>query len=286
MKYALFVGCTVLSRLPGYEKSARKVAEKLGVELVDMPGSGCCGTSYLESLDRKTALALAARNIAIAESIGLNIVTLCNGCTETLTKVNLTLREDPKLKAEINKILAEVGKEFKGTVEVKHIARVLKEDVGVEKVRAAVIKPYKGLKVGTHHGCHLLRPSEVMKFEDVNDPRVLDDLAAATGAEPVEYPGKLDCCAGPVMGIREKVTWEVGLDKVKEVKKRADALLTCCPFCYITYERCQLIAEENPGLPVVHFTQLLGLAMGLTPDEVGLSSNKTDASVLTARQEA
>ncbi len=120
----------------------------------------------------------------------------------------------------------------------------------------------------------------------MNNPRVLDDLAAATGAEPVEYPEKLDCCAGPVMGIRENVTWEVGLDKVKEVKKRADALLTCCPFCYITYERCQLIAEENPGLPVVHFTQLLGLAMGLTPDEVGLSSNKTDAGVLTAKQGA
>jgi heterodisulfide reductase subunit B len=249
-----------------------------------MPGSGCCGTSYLETLDKKTALAMAARNIAIAESMGLNIVTLCNGCTETLTKANLALKEDPKLRSEVNDILAEAGREFRGTSDVKHLARVFKEDIGVERIKAATIQPYKGLKVGTHHGCHLLRPSEIMRFEDVNDPKVLDDLVTAVGAEPVDYPGKLDCCAGPVMGIRENVTWEVGLDKVNEVKKRADALLTCCPFCYLTFERCQLMSDENPGLPVVHFTQLLGLAMGLTQEEVGLSDNKIDSEVLMERQ--
>ena len=286
MKYAFFVGCTVLSRLPGYEKSARKVAERLGVELVDMPGSSCCGTTYMDTLNRKTSLALAARNIAIAEEMGLDIVTVCNGCTENLTKTNKALKEDPALRAEVNEILAETGKQFKGTVEVKHYVRMLKDDVGFDKVREASIKPFKGLRVGAHYGCHLLKPSDEMLFEDPNDPQVLDELIRATGAESIDYPGKTECCAGPVMGIREKVTWDVGMEKVETVKKYGDAMATCCPFCYITYERCQFMTETNPNLPVVHIPQLLGLAMGLSADEVGLGTNKVDASSLLAKQEA
>ncbi|MCX6642474.1 MAG: CoB--CoM heterodisulfide reductase iron-sulfur subunit B family protein, partial [Candidatus Bathyarchaeota archaeon] len=266
MKYAFFVGCTILSRLPGYEKSARKVAERLGVELIDMPGSSCCGTTYMETLDRKTSLALAARNIAIAEEMGLDIVTVCNGCTENLTKTNKALKENPELRAEVNEILAETGKQFKGTVTVKHYVRLLKEDVGFDKINAAMVKPFKGLKVGAHYGCHLLKPEEDMMFEDPNDPKILDDLIRATGAESIDYPNKLECCAGPVMGIREKVTWEVGLEKVEAVKKGGDAMATCCPFCYLTYERCQLMTENNPNLPIAHIPQLLGLAMGLSPD--------------------
>ena len=102
----------------------------------------------------------------------------------------------------------------------------------------------------------------------------------------MDYPGKTECCAGPVMGIREKVTWDVGMDKVQTLKEHADAMATCCPFCYITYERCQFMTETNPNLPVVHIPQLLGIAMGLTAEEVGLSTNKVDASVLLAKQEA
>jgi heterodisulfide reductase subunit B len=286
MKYAFFVGCTTLGRLPGYEKSARKVAEKLGVELVDMPGSSCCGTTYMESLDRMTALALAARNIAIAEEMGLDIITICNGCTETLTKANKALKEDPKLRAEVNGLLKEAGKEFKGTVEIKHYVKMLKEDVGFEKIKSASIKPFKGLKVSAHYGCHLLKPTDEMMFEDPNNPEVLDNLIRATGSESIDYPGKTECCAGPVMGIREKVTWDVGLSKVETVKRYGEAMVTCCPFCYITYERCQFMSENNPGLPIVHIPQLLGLAMGLTADEVGLMTNKVDASPLLARQEA
>jgi len=286
LKYAFFVGCTVLSRLPGYEKSARRVAERLGVELLDMPGSSCCGTTYMETLDRKTALSLAARNIAIAEEMGLDIVTVCNGCTENLTKTNKALKEDSVLRSEVNEILKETGKQFKGTVEVKHYVRMLKEDIGLDKVKGAIAKPFKGLKVGSHYGCHLLKPSDEMLFEDPNDPKVLDDLIRATGAESVDYPGKSECCAGPVMGIREKVTWDVGMDKVETVKKFAHAMATCCPFCYITYERCQFMTETNPNLPVVHIPQLLGLAMGMTAEDVGLGLNKVDASALLAKQEA
>jgi len=286
MKYAFFVGCTTLSRLPGYEKSARRVAEKLGVELVDMPESGCCGTTYMETLDHKTFLALAARNIAIAEEMGLDIVTVCNGCTEVLTKANKELKENPELRREVNEVLAGTGKEFRGTQEVKHFVRMLKEDVGVDKIRSSSVKPFKGLKVGAHYGCHLLKPHEVMEFDDPEAPTSLDELIDATGARSVSYPNKLECCAGPVMGIREKVTWTVGLEKVEAVKKYADIMVTNCPFCYLTYERCQFMTENSPNVPIVHIPQLLGLAMGIDPDDLGISSNKVDASIMMEKQEA
>ena len=285
MKYAFFVGCTTLSRLPGYEKSARKVAEKLGVELLDMPGSGCCGTTYLETLDHKTGLAVAARNIAIAEEMGLDIVTICNGCTEVLTKANRELKENPKLRAEVNEVLGDAGKEFKGTVEVKHYVRVLKEDVGLDAIREKMEKRFRGLRVGSHYGCHMLKPREILMSDDPENPTVLDDLVATTGAEPIDYPNKLECCAGPVMGVRENVTWSVGLDKVKTVKQYGDALVTACPFCYLTYERCQLMQEENPNLPVLHIPQLLGLAMGLDTDELGIGHNKVPSTVVLERLE-
>ena len=280
MKYAFFIGCTALARLWGYETSSRKTAAKIGVELVDMPGSSCCGTTYLETLDEITALAMAARNICIAEEMGLDIVTICNGCTEALVKANKKLKEDPGLRAEVNHVLADVGKEFKGTVDVKHYVRMLKDDVGLEKLGSMVVKPFEGLRVGAHYGCHMLKPSDVMLYDDPEAPTTLDELIDLTGARSVQYPNKLECCAGPIMGVREDVTWSVGLEKVETVKKYADIMVTACPFCYITYERCQLMAENSPEVPVVHYPQLLGLALGLDYEDLGLEENKVDASVL------
>ena len=188
MRYAFFPGCTVLARFPGYEMSTRKVADRLDIELVEMPGSSCCGTTYLETLDHKTALAMAARNICIAEDMGLDIVTICNGCTEALTKANRALKEDPQLMAEVNEVLADVGRQFKGTIEVRHLVRMLKEDVSLEKIKSEIKTPLDGLKVGSHYGCHLLKPSEVMDFDDPEAPTSLDALVELTGAESVAYP--------------------------------------------------------------------------------------------------
>ena len=225
MKYAFFVGCTTLARLPGYEKSARNVADKLDVELVDMSGSSCCGTTYLETLDHKTGLAIAARNIAIAEEMGMDIVTICNGCTEVLTKTNKELKENPELKEEVNKILAEAGKEFKGTANIKHYVRMLRDDVGLETIKENMEKDLGSIKVGSHYGCHMLKPSDIMEFDDPENPTVLDDLITTTGAKPIDYLNKLECCAGPIMGVRENVTWSVGQDKVNEIKKTGEQII-------------------------------------------------------------
>jgi heterodisulfide reductase subunit B len=286
MRYALFVGCTTLSRLPGYEKSARNTAKKLGIELVDMPGSSCCGTTYLETLDKVTALAMAARNLAIAEELGLDVVTICNGCTEVLTKANKELKENQELREKVNQVLAKVGKEFKGSIKVKHYVRMLKNDYGLENIEKKVIHHFKNLKVGSHYGCHMLKPSDVLEGEDPENPRVMDELVSLTGATPIEYPNKLECCAGPLMGVRENVTWQTGLDKVKIVKKLGDTLTTACPFCYLTYERSQLMnEEESPNLPIIHLPQLLGLALGLDEEEVGLADNKIDTRSILEKLE-
>ncbi len=126
----------------------------------------------------------------------------------------------------------------------------------------------------------MLKPSDVMMYEDPEVPTSLDELVDITGAESTPYPNKLECCTGPIMGVREDVTWSVGLEKVETVKKYADIMVTACPFCYLTYERCQLIQETSPNLPIVHYPQLLGLALGLDYDELGFEMNKIDASRL------
>ncbi|MFQ6076879.1 MAG: CoB--CoM heterodisulfide reductase iron-sulfur subunit B family protein [Candidatus Bathyarchaeia archaeon] len=277
-EFALFVGCTTLARLGAYEISARKVAEDLGVELVDMDGAGCCGTTFMESIDRKTGLAMAARNICIAEEMGLDIVALCNGCAEVLTKANRTLKEEEGLRDEINEVLAGANREFKGTVEVKHLVRMLVEDVGVDEIGGLIKRPFKGLKAAVHPGCHLIRPHEVMRFDDPEVPIYFDSLVNVTGAVSVNYPNKLECCAAAVLAIREELAYNIALEKVATVKKYADIMVTSCPFCYLQYEMSQLTASESYDVPVIHLPQLLGLALGLGYDELALYENRIDPS--------
>jgi heterodisulfide reductase subunit B len=222
--------------------------------------------------------------------MGMDIVTVCNGCTEVLTKANKELKENPELKARINKILGEVGYEYNGTVDVKHYVKMLKDDIGLEKIKEEMEYQFKDVKIGSHYGCHMLKPydiylGDIYLGDDPENPQVMDQLVATTGAEPIDYPNKLECCAGPVMGVREAVTWEVGMDKVKTIDKYGDAMTTACPFCYLTFERTQLMNEESPNLAVVHIPQLLGLGLGLDADDLGLGENKVDSKWLTEKLE-
>ena len=282
MRYGFFVGCTTLARLPSYEISIRKVAEALGVELVDMEGSGCCGTTYLKSIDRKTGLALAARNISIGEDMGMDIVTICNGCTEVLTDANDTLKEDIGLRDDVNSILSEVDREFKGTVKVKHFVRAFLEDLGTDKIRASIINTLDGLRVAVHYGCHLLKPFKIMNFDDPEDPTSLDELVNITGAVSVDYPGKLDCCTAPLLTMRRRneLAVEIAREKLSTVKRYADIMITVCPFCYLMYEQSQLAPNESYDIPIVHYSQLLGLAMGIDFQDLALNENRVDASII------
>jgi len=283
-RYLLYLGCLIPYRELGYEISARRVASELGIELVDMPDFNCCGFP-VEGISHEATVLLAARNLAIAEREGLDILTLCNGCFSTLYHVKLELAERPGLMDWVNEKLAKVGLEVRGGVEVKHIVHVLLEDVGVDKIRDKVVKPLEGLVVAQHTGCHLVRPKELMGLDDPDNPRVLKDLIRATGAECIDYPDEGQCCGGPILGVDVRQALCLVADKLKRVKERgAQALITVCPDCHFMYDFNQPEAEKQTGqqfsLPVLYYTQLLGLALGLKPEELGLRLLRVKADKL------
>jgi heterodisulfide reductase subunit B len=281
-KFLMFLGCAVPYRVSAYEISSRRVLQKLGVELVEMPEFNCCGLP-LDPVSHETMLILAARNLALAEKQGLNILTLCPGCAGTLKKVNTMLKKDKELKEQINGHLKEAGLEFKGTIEAKHILRLLMEDVGLEKIKSMVVKPLTMLNVAEHVGCHLLRPKEYIGFDDPEDPQTLKTLIEATGATCLDYMDETECCGAPSVGVSDQVALQLARDKLNHIKMvDAQALITICPFCHIMFDTNELRIErmfsETYGIPVLHYPQLLGLAMGMTPEELAFNDLRVDTS--------
>jgi len=272
-KYIIYLGCAIPYRVSSYEVSARKVLDRLGVELIEMPEFNCCGLP-LEPVSHELTLILSARNLAVAEQNGLNILTLCPGCAGTLKKTNKILKENKALKEEVNKHLKEDGLEFKGGIEVKHVSQVLIEDVGLDNIKKMVVRPLKNIRVAGHSGCHLSRPKKYIEFEDPEDPKTLKMLVNVTGAKPVEYRGETECCGSTIAAIDDKISLFLIREKLLHVKEvGADALITICPACHIMYDANQMRAEKMFGekydIPVLHYTQLLGLAMGMQPEELG-----------------
>jgi len=278
MKYAFYLGCLIPAREPSYETSVRKVLPALGVKLVEMEGTNCCAPFSIQSLDYASWMALAARNICIAEEMGHDILTLCNDCYESLLMTNTILKRDPKVKDEVNEILRDVGKEFKGNIEVKHLIDVLYEDVGIDKVKEAVVEPLTGLRVGTQPGCHLTKPKRI-HFGVTRGFGALDELVRAVGAESVEYDRKEMCCGGPLRGINDDLARRVARLKLTNIKNAGvDCIVTVCPFCFVELDLGQLeikrYLKEDYNLPVLHFVELLRMAMGMKLEEWEIKSHK------------
>jgi heterodisulfide reductase subunit B len=286
--YALYLGCTVPVRGMNYEASTRKVLDKLGVEVTDVEEFTCCGYP-LKAVDQETCTLMAARNIAIAEEKGLDLLTLCSACTGTLVEVNEHLRHDDELRTRINQKLSSVGREVKGTAKVRHLARVLFEEVGADKIKGQVVKDFSDISLAAHYGCHYEKPSEVYEhFDDPEHPESIDKLIEAIGAEPAWYGEKMLCCAGAVLGIDEGTSFRVARKKLENVRDaEADAMVLICPFCDVMYEQSQKkIAkqfEEEYNVPVLYLPQVLGLALGFSPEEMGLKQNRVKPRRIVAR---
>jgi len=281
-KYLLYLGCAIPYRLLSYEISARKVVEKLGLELVEMPDYNCCGLP-LDPADHEIMLTLAARNLCIAEQKGLNIMTLCPGCAGTLRKVNKLLKEDKHERERVNSYLKEAGFEFKGTIEVKHLMQVLAEDVGFERLKESVKRPLVNLSVAEHNGCHVVRPQKHIGFDDPENPKILKSLIEVTGARCLDYLDETECCGAPVIGVNDKIPLSLARDKLSHMKGvNAQAVITVCPFCHMMFDtnqsRIERMFNETYGMPVLHYPQLLGLAMGFSPEELALKELRVDAS--------
>lgn len=275
-KYLLFLGCVIPYRLSSYEISARKVLEKLGVELVEMPEFNCCGFP-MDPINHELMLTLAARNLCLGERENLDVLTFCNGCFSILNETNKALKQDRKLREEINGYLKEVGMEFKGTIKVKHLIHVLAEDVGFEEIKDAVKKPLTNLRVAQHGGCHIVRPAKYVDHgDDPENPTTLKNLIRLTGAECLDYMDETECCGNPIIGVNEEVPFQMAKEKLEHIRAvKAQALITVCPYCHIMYDlnqpRIEKAFDEKFGIPVLHYTQLLGLAMGFTPEELALN---------------
>jgi len=287
MKYALFLGCT-LARARHYEMAVSKVAERLGIEFVYLDDFACCGYP-VKSIDFLSATSLTARNLAAAEAAGLDVATLCSACTATLTECSKELEHNHDLKDQENEKLAEVGVEYKGGVTVKHFARILYEDVGLDRLRDEVKRDLSDFRVACHYGCHYLKPSEIYEgFDDHEFPRSLDDLVNATGAKAVDYQNKMRCCGGSVLAVDEELCLGITQGKLDDIKAAgANCITLVCPFCSIMYDDNQRKIEStfdvSYNLPVLFYPQLLGLAMGLDPREIGLNMNRVKPTELIAQ---
>jgi heterodisulfide reductase subunit B len=272
-KYALFLGCTVPVRAQHYELSARNVAKELNIELIDMPGASCCGFP-MKAVDAETSLLIAARNVALASQLKLDLVTLCNSCTAMLSDAQLQLKNK-----EFHSKFKEVGLSYPHEVEVKHFVRMLYEDIGIDNIRKAVKKPLNPLKIVPHYGCHYMRPSQLYDFDNPEVPHTLDELVRVTGAESLEYTDKMMCCGGSVLGVDEDLAVTMSNHKLSIAKNRgADAIVSICPFCTVMYEDNQRKAEAKfeaqYGIPVLYYPQLLGLSFGFDGNAVGLKFNR------------
>jgi len=286
MTYALFLGCSVPVRAPNYELSARKVASRLGIPLADVDDFACCGYP-LAAVSELGAFAMAARNLALAADRGHDIVALCSACSGFLMESAHRLREDPELRDRVNAVLAPFGLGFdaRKPVAVKSIVSVFLENRGEERIRAAVTAPLRNVRVAVHYGCHVLRPRSLHGEEDPENPGSIDRLVALAGGESVAYEHRLACCGGGILGIKEDTALRVARRKLDAVaESKADAMVLVCPFCSVMFEGNQKKIEKSfgtsYGLPVLYLTQFLGLAMGMSADDLGFPMNRIKAQGL------
>ena len=285
-EYAYFLGCITPNRYPGIEMSAKKIFKEFGIETKEMEGASCCpAPGVFGSFDMYTWLPIAARNLAIAEEMGLEIYVTCNGCYGSLQEADHLLKEHPKLKEKVNKVLGKAGREYKGTTEVHHSIVVLHDDVGLDRLKERVTKPMKDVNVAIHYGCHFLKPSEVRGHGSSETPYILEDIVKAIGAKEAVYKDKLMCC-GAGGGVRTADTLtalEWSRQKlVSMIEAGADCVIHPCAFCHLQLDRGQYEMNEAFGtsfdLPVLFALQLVALAMGFSEKELALDQQTTKMS--------
>ncbi|MDY6953546.1 MAG: CoB--CoM heterodisulfide reductase iron-sulfur subunit B family protein [Thermodesulfobacteriota bacterium] len=282
MKLAIFLGCNIPIRLRQYETASRAVFEKLGVTLVDIPDFNCCGYP-LRNIDLKAFVLSSARNLALSERENLNLVVLCKCGYGTLRMAQYLMKENRPLREEVNSILAKEGLKYEAEVQVRHLLSVLFHDVGTDTIKEKVIRPYEDLKIATHYGCHALRPSPIVQFDDPVAPSLFDQLVELTGAESVDWSAKLECCGAPLLGTNDELSLGFTEKKLTDARSAgAHYLTTGCVFCQMQFDTIQKQMETNGDtndhVPSILYPQLLGLCMGLDKEILGLDNNEIDIS--------
>lgn len=280
--YVFFWGCTIPARFTFQEKAARLVAEKMEIDIVDLDGFTCCPEKELvKSMGEELWLLTAARNLAVAETTGLDLVSPCNGCYGTLKTARAELMANPQLKAKVNARLAEIGLQFTGKTNVMHMLELFHDVITPAKIATYVKKPLKRMKIGVHYGCHMMRPAKVLRFDDPIHPVKFDALVNALGAKSVDYTTKMLCCGGGLSNVGNVEEGQTLVrKKLQELKSMdVDALTTVCPSCYSQYDMQQFMMAKGGevyNIPVISYQELLALSMGFSPEEMGMDMHKVD----------
>lgn len=279
MKFAFFPGCVSRGGCPELYPAAKKVCAQLGIELDELQdrGATCTGAGVLQEKNQFLGDVLNARTFAIAEGLGLPIMVICSTCQGVMSQANKRLKTDPNYLAKVNEQLSEEGLEYKGTASPRHLLWVLVEDIGIENLKTYVRRPLSGLRLAPFYGCYIVRPSEDLEFKLYRDREdSLEKVMEALGAEAVDFPGKTRCCGFPILTINEKNSVQMVANHTSSAKELgADALVTPCPLCHLNLDGYQPSAmkqtQQDINIPIIHLPQLVGLAMGFDPKELGLS---------------
>ena len=277
MKYAFYPGCVARGGTPELLVSANAVMDRLGIEREEIVSASCTGAGVLQERNQKLGDALNVRTFALAEQMGLPIMTICSTCQGVMSQANRRVLRDPEYLAEINTVLAEEGLEYKGTTVIKHLLWVLVEEIGIEELQKTFTKELSGLKFAPFYGCYIVRPSDALGFDEHPERQTsLERVIESTGAGAVEYDGKTKCCGLPILLINQGNALQMVSDHTGDAKDLgADAMVTPCPLCHLNLDGYQpKAAKRRPGgkidLPILHLPQMLGLAMGMQPKELGL----------------
>lgn len=263
----------------GYEASSRLVFKEFGINFIDFEDFSCCAPMFVQEINPDSYLAMSVRNLSLAEEKNLDIITFCSGCYSTLKKAAFDIGKNKENFEKANAALQKIGRKFTGNIKIYHGLEFLKTKIGYENIKPKIKFDFKGFKLASFHGCHVSRPSEIIQFEDPEYPTSLDELITLLNGTNVDYEGKYDCCGGTIKNLNDNISLEILRIKLKSLKKlEADAVVLACPFCFYQFDAGQKVIlreyKEKYEIPILTFTDLLGLALDLPRKNLGLKTHR------------
>ncbi len=278
-KYALYTGCVAKGAGRELMTATTLACEKLGIELVEMTDAACCGAGVISEDNPMIADIVNARTFALAEEMGLDIINICGTCQGVHRKFQKKMADDPAYMARVNEALKkETGREYKGTAKARHMYEVLLGDYGLDKLKEAVTKPLKGLKVAPFYGCYALRPHDYSDLKDPDNPDELERLIEALGCDVIDYPAKLKCCGFPILMMNKANSLQLSGNAIADAKDAgADCIVTPCPLCHLNMDAYQPEIESIMGkklnLPILHIPQLVAMALGFSTSDLRMNTH-------------
>lgn len=273
MKYTYFPGCSLEASARSYDESVRFVFKALDQELIELENWNCCGATYYMSTKETISLVISARNLAMAEKSGRDIIAPCSSCYTILHKTNHILKSNPIMKAKVNQALKRDNLEYNLSLNIRHPLEVLVNDIGIQTIASKISVPLDAVRIAPYYGCQIVRPEKGL--DDKEKPHMMDDLFEAVRAESIYFPMKVRCCGGMLMTTYPEVALELNKELLECAQENgAELITTTCPLCQINLEAYQDKINKkfktSFKIPVLFFTQALGLALGGTPRELGI----------------